>query len=157
MEMTLVDETTAVNRLNHPFHLHGFGFYVTGMGQLTQGPEASIVPASVYLLNHLNESPLAFGLNPISNGIPMPLGHRPPLMDTASIPSKGVTTIRFRANNPGFWLMHCHFEYHMAVGMGLVVQVGEPTDFVKPPPNFPKCNNYAPDIDETVIKYKNLL
>lgn len=35
----------------------------------------------------------------------------------------------------------------MAVGMGLVVQVGEAKDMVKPPKNFPKCNNYKPEIN----------
>lgn len=36
----------------------------------------------------------------------------------------------------------------MAVGMGLVVQVGEADDMVKPPVGFPKCGNYKPQIFE---------
>lgn len=87
----------------------------------------------------------------------MPKGHHPPMKDTISLPSRGYTIFRFKADNPGFWLLHCHFEYHMAVGMGLVVQVGEPEDFVKAPKNFPKCGNFVPDIDESVVKYKNML
>jgi hypothetical protein len=55
------------------------------------------------------------------------------------------------ANFLGFWLMHCHFEWHMAVGMGLVLQVGETSQMLKPPPNFPKCGNYLPDIDSSVL------
>lgn len=154
VQLNLVDETLTVNRLNHPFHLHGFPFYVTNMAQLTQFDAP--IAASVALFNaYTNETQRnTLGLDLTSN---RPYGKVPPLMDTASIPSKGITSIRFRADNPGFWLMHCHFEYHMAVGMGLVIQVGEPKDFVKPPAKFPKCNTYVPDIDETVIKYKNLL
>lgn len=32
-----------------------------------------------------------------------------PIKDTISIPSKGYTIFRFKADNPGFWLLHCHF------------------------------------------------
>lgn len=35
----------------------------------------------------------------------------------------------------------------MAVGMGLVLQVGETSEMVKAPANFPKCNNYKPTIN----------
>ena len=47
--------------------------------------------------------------------------------------------------------MHCHFEWHMAVGMSLVLQVGETTDMKNPPANFPKCNNYKPDVDRAFL------
>ncbi len=39
----------------------------------------------------------------------------PPLKDTVQIPSGGYTIIRFFANNPGIWLMHCHVEFHSEV------------------------------------------
>lgn len=35
----------------------------------------------------------------------------------------------------------------MAVGMGLVLQVGELFEMVPPPTDFPRCNSYTPDID----------
>jgi L-ascorbate oxidase len=31
-----------------------------------------------------------------------------PLKDTVTVPVGGYTIIRFRANNPGAWLFHCH-------------------------------------------------
>lgn len=31
--------------------------------------------------------------------------------------------IRFRANNPGTWLFHCHTESHLDRGMALMVHV----------------------------------
>lgn len=37
------------------------------------------------------------------------VGKMIPAKDTISIPSKGYTIFRFRADNPGFWLLHCHF------------------------------------------------
>lgn len=31
-----------------------------------------------------------------------------PIKDTISIPSQGYVIVRFLANNPGYWLLHCH-------------------------------------------------
>lgn len=31
--------------------------------------------------------------------------------------------IRFRANNPGVWLFHCHTESHLDRGMALMIHV----------------------------------
>lgn len=91
------------------------------------------------------------------------------LKDTVSIPSKGFAVFRFKADNPGWWLLHCHFgkflfgcfikhfnitlitEWHFAIGMGLVLQVGEPSEMVTAPKNFPTCNNYLPDIDSSIL------
>jgi Multicopper oxidase len=66
------------------------------------------------------------------------------IKDTISIPSRGYVVFRFKADNPGWWLLHCHFgkiqetmitemfnailvhlEWHMVIGLGLVVKVGE--------------------------------
>lgn len=45
---------------------------------------------------------------------------------------------------PGYWLFHCHIEYHVELGMAIVFKVGEDSDYPSPPPNFPRCNNYTP-------------
>ena len=29
--------------------------------------------------------------------------------------------MRFRADNPGAWMMHCHMDWHLAAGMAMVV------------------------------------
>jgi hypothetical protein len=42
----------------------------------------------------------------------------------------------------GFWFFHCHIEFHMNIGMGLLIQVGNPNDMPKVPKNFPKCGNW---------------
>lgn len=46
----------------------------------------------------------------------------------------------------GFWFVHCHFDWHLAVGMALVLQVGELNDMKTAPKGFPKCNNFQPKI-----------
>lgn len=122
---------TAANTLNHPFHLHGYPLYVMGMGQLSDKR-----PMTIALAKRMKRT----------RSFKMASTTYYAVKDTVSIPSKGYTIIRFKADNPGFWLMHCHFEWHMAVGMGLVLQVGETSQMVKPPKNFPKCNSYTPDL-----------
>lgn len=70
---------------------------------------------------------------------------RKPFKDTITVPSNGFVSVRFRADNPGYWLMHCHYEWHVNIGMGLILQVGEPYQMVPPPKGFPQCGNYKPD------------
>lgn len=52
------------------------------------------------------------------------LNRNGPRKDTVFVPSGGYTIIRFRADNIGYWFMHCHIESHMGVGMSLMFQTG---------------------------------
>ncbi|KAL8596342.1 hypothetical protein ACOMHN_067033 [Nucella lapillus] len=70
------------------------------------------------------------------------------LKDTVTVPDGGYTIIRFKADNPGFWLMHCHIEFHNNIGMSLVIQVGEPNQFPPRPKNFPTCGSWKLSIDD---------
>lgn len=40
----------------------------------------------------------------------------PLIKDTIIVPNRGYTIIRFLADNPGVWLLHCHIEFHSALG-----------------------------------------
>ncbi len=40
----------------------------------------------------------------------------PILRDTATVPPSGWMLIRFRANNPGLWPLHCHILWHSFMG-----------------------------------------
>ncbi|CAF2030985.1 unnamed protein product [Rotaria magnacalcarata] len=44
--------------------------------------------------------------------------------DVVSVPASGWAKIRFLANNPGAWLLHCHIEWHMDAGLILAFIVG---------------------------------
>ncbi|WJZ85518.1 hypothetical protein VitviT2T_005046 [Vitis vinifera] len=63
--------------------------------------------------------------------------------NTAGVPTGGWTAIRFRADNPGVWFMHCHLELHTMWGpkMAFVVENGKsPEESVLPPPeDLPPC------------------
>lgn len=45
--------------------------------------------------------------------------------DTVYIKRRGYVVLRFPLHNAGLWLMHCHVLWHQAVGMGVVLQVGD--------------------------------
>lgn len=80
----------AAGILDHPFHLHGHDFYVVGRGYGIYNPAKD--PAKFNLVD-------------------------PPLYNTFGLPTGGWVALRFHANNPGVWLMHCHFERHKTWGM----------------------------------------
>ena len=75
---------------HHPFHLHGHHFQVLSRGS----PGGGAVEARDEVLA----------------SVPM-------RRDTVSVNGLGSTVIRFKADNPGVWLLHCHIEWHMPLGM----------------------------------------
>ncbi|KAH9619509.1 hypothetical protein KSS87_015655 [Heliosperma pusillum] len=81
----------------HPWHLHGHDFWVLGYGQGKFDP--------------FNDPKKYNLVNPI-------------LKNTVPIHPYGWTAIRFKANNPGVWLFHCHIESHFHMGMGIVFEEG---------------------------------
>lgn len=77
-----------------------------------------------------------------------------PIKDTVTVPDGGYTVIRFVANNPGFWLFHCHIEFHVEVGMALVFKVGDYNQMPKVPENFPTCSSFMPHSHEAPAEWK---
>lgn len=74
--------------------------------------------------------------------------HWPVIKDTVTMPHAGFVRIRFRASNPGYWLFHCHLEYHMKPGMTATIKVGIRSDMSKPPTNFPTCGHFLTPVYE---------
>lgn len=70
---------------------------------------------------------------------------RAPQKDTVTVPDGGYTIIRFIADNPGYWLFHCHIEFHAEIGMALVLKVGDHNEMKPVPPGFPTCYDYIPN------------
>lgn len=45
----------------------------------------------------------------------------------------------------GYWLLHCHLDFHMEAGMSVILKVGEDKKDIPPPPaNFPQCRDFPP-------------
>ncbi|RVW49312.1 Laccase-17 [Vitis vinifera] len=63
--------------------------------------------------------------------------------NTVGVPSGGWVAIRFFADNPGVWFMHCHLEVHTSWGlkMAWIVTDGKlPNQKLPPPPSdLPQC------------------
>ncbi|KAL2467973.1 Laccase-14 [Forsythia ovata] len=115
VEMVL-QGTNLVAGIDHPMHLHGFSFYVVGWG-----------------FGNFDEDKDPLNYNLVD----------PPLRNTIAVPINGWTAIRFKANNPGVWFMHCHFERHLTWGMDTVfiVRNGKHPEerLLPPPPDMPPC------------------
>jgi len=82
----------------HPFHLHGYNFQV-----LARPPSGS-------------------GWFPGDGAVQY--AENPVLRDTVSVMSESYLVIRFRANNPGVYLFHCHVEWHVEMGLTATFIVG---------------------------------
>lgn len=52
----------------------------------------------------------------------------------------------------GYWLFHCHIEWHVEVGMALVFKIGEDSDMPPVPKYFPSCYNYMPSQQKTTTE-----
>ncbi|KAG6501571.1 hypothetical protein ZIOFF_041452 [Zingiber officinale] len=107
-------DTGIVTTENHPIHLHGYSFYVVGYGIG-------------------NYNPMTAKFNLVD----------PPYMNTIAVPVGGWAAIRFVADNPGVWFMHCHFDVHLTWGlsMAFIVKNGEgPLETLPhPPADLPRC------------------
>ncbi|KAI6704754.1 hypothetical protein NL676_007716 [Syzygium grande] len=101
---------------NHPMHLHGYSFYVVGMG------DGNFSDSYISKYNTVD----------------------PPYINTVGLPKNGWVAIRFKADNPGVWFMHCHLERHASWGMDTVLVIGEGRNkdqkMLPPPERMPPCS-----------------
>ncbi|KAM0832825.1 hypothetical protein ACQ4PT_064648 [Festuca glaucescens] len=88
--------TATMQSDSNPMHLHGHDFFVLAQGHGNYNPVRDVN-----------------GYNLVD----------PPLKNTVQVPRLGWAAIRFVADNPGAWFLHCHFEFHIAMGMATVFEV----------------------------------
>ncbi|KAI2745867.1 CAZyme family AA1 [Penicillium roqueforti] len=83
----------------HPWHLHGHQFQV------------------------LQRTPVDGGFY---TGLSSNVSNTPIRRDTIMVQNNGHTVIRFRADNPGVWMLHCHVEWHVETGlMATIIEAPE--------------------------------
>ncbi|KAJ2791075.1 ferroxidase fet3, partial [Coemansia helicoidea] len=73
---------------SHPFHLHGHVFQIVETGSIRNKDRRSKMAQEV-----------------------------PVRRDTVVIHGGQYAAVRFRADNPGVWLMHCHIDFHIMLGL----------------------------------------
>jgi iron transport multicopper oxidase len=96
LPLNAIVEITLINTDNgpHPFHLHAHNFQVIARS----GPGPDDGPA----------------LTPPAN-IAAP--NAPMRRDTVLVYPGGYAVLRFKADNPGITLFHCHIEWHVEAGL----------------------------------------
>ncbi|WMV52270.1 hypothetical protein MTR67_045655 [Solanum verrucosum] len=112
----IMQDTSILGVESHPLHLHGFNIFVVGQG---------------FGNFDSNKDPAKFNLvDPVER-------------NTIGVQSGGWVAIRFLANNPGVWFMHCHLEVHTSWGLKmawLVLDGKLPNQKLIPPPSdLPQC------------------
>lgn len=133
VELVIIDRGFVFNA-NHPMHLHGYSFRVVSMERLGK----QVTREQVIERDRLGRIP-----RNLVDG---------PLKDTVTVPDGGYTIVRFHADNPGWWLFHCHINFHSETGMALVFHVGQPGDLPPVPRGFPQCGSFQPPEDPSPPK-----
>ncbi|KAM3690187.1 hypothetical protein ACJW30_09G103000 [Castanea mollissima] len=111
----VLQNTALIATESHPIHFHGFNFHVLAQGFGNYDSEND--PRKFNLVN-------------------------PQIRNTIAVPTGGWAIIRFTANNPGIWMVHCHLDVHLPWGLGMAFEVENgPTPYTLPPPpiDLPKC------------------
>ncbi|WWC68213.1 uncharacterized protein I206_102136 [Kwoniella pini CBS 10737] len=80
----------------HPFHFHGHEFQIVHKSFDVTSDDRIINP----LIDENQTNPAR--------------------RDTIVIPPTGSVTLRFRADNPGAWMFHCHIDWHLSSGLAAI-------------------------------------
>lgn len=104
----------------HPWHLHGHQFQVLQRSAVDGG----YFTGQYY--KNVSQTPIR--------------------RDVIMVQNHGHTVLRFRADNPGVWLLHCHIEWHVEGGLVATI-IEAPETFPgseAPPPksHYNACNAY---------------
>ncbi|XP_044473121.1 laccase-4-like [Mangifera indica] len=112
----VLQDTGIIFLENHPIHLHGFNFFAVGKGLGNYNPKTDQQKFNL--------------VDPVER-------------NTIGVPSGGWVAIRFLADNPGVWFMHCHLEIHTTWGLKMAFLVdngnGPNQSLLPPPSDLPKC------------------
>ncbi|KAK6625524.1 hypothetical protein RUM43_005823 [Polyplax serrata] len=127
--LNAVVELVLVNQDNrdHVFHLHGYSFHVIGTSQLT---EPDITPSAIKKLDSLGKL--------VRRNFEYPI-----VKDTAAVMAGSLVVLRFKADNPGYWMLDEEYSPNWFRGMSLVFKVGKKYDLSPVPNNFPRCGDWV--------------
>ncbi|KUL92456.1 hypothetical protein ZTR_02283 [Talaromyces verruculosus] len=102
----------------HPWHLHGHQFQVLQRSGVDGG---------------------------FFDGYYANVSATPVIRDTIMVENNGHAVIRFRADNPGVWLLHCHVEWHVEAGfVATVIEAPDQLqDLYRPADHLRICDAYG--------------
>ncbi|CCK70703.1 putative oxidoreductase KNAG_0F00310 [Huiozyma naganishii CBS 8797] len=98
----------ALDHMRHPWHLHGHHFQVVSLGGGGEGPLRDDNPRAraryAQDVAHWQET-----------------GETPMTRDSINIAGNSFAVLRIVTDHPGLWALHCHAEWHMMKGLGVVL------------------------------------
>nr|XP_033190586.1 laccase-4-like isoform X1 [Bombus vancouverensis nearcticus] len=108
------------------YHLHGYTFYVVGarkFGRSVSLQELKSLDDRGQLLSRNLDCTVA--------------------KDTVVVPKFGAVALRFKADNPGYWMLRDEHAAEWTRGLDVILQVGHTSDMVPAPEDFPKCGSFV--------------
>ena len=114
-EIVLINSNT--RSASHPIHQHGGWFWVVGEGQFKREIDRNYIMENIdSLRKNTNDATkrttyrLKFPFLQDVHILPK---------DVIQVPNQGYVILRTHLNNPGTFIVHCHIDFHLSLGMGL--------------------------------------
>lgn len=131
----------------HPIHLHGHSFQVAGIFYGMYNSTGQLVGTNPNVT--CNNDPQCTNPTWTSSRVDGEVNNKTIRKDAIVVPAGGYVVLRFIADNPGYWFMHCHIEAHLLEGMAIAVN--ELDSLQNPPPEqqaMLQCGSFNITVDE---------
>ncbi|CAI4057886.1 hypothetical protein SUVZ_02G6080 [Saccharomyces uvarum] len=106
----------AIDHMRHPWHMHGHHFQVISLGSGGEGPLHKGVQEGKAWARYQDD---------LHNWAQT--GKTPMVRDSINIAGNSYAVLRIKTELPGKWLLHCHVDWHMMKGLGIIFEVPEMT------------------------------
>lgn len=107
----------SLDHMRHPWHMHGHHFQIISLGNKGDGPFHKDVQEGKAWSRYQND------LRHLAR-----TGKAPMVRDSINIAGNSYAVLRINTEMPGKWLLHCHVEWHMMKGLGIVFEVPTTTE-----------------------------
>ena len=141
----------------HPIHMHGHAYHIIhiGYGIYNDTTGRVIGPSNDLTCNRVggacvtprwtNGTAPAGLYDRINNGRVLSSAI---MKDTVMVPGYGYVVVAIQADNPGYWFLHCHIEFHQAMGMAAILQEYDPLQHRAPPPYINNHGSFKWSVDQ---------
>ena len=146
----------ATTAFSHPIHLHGHSFHIVHIEHgnyssngILQGNSPDIDCREDLMCRDPRwkggVTPMAVMNKAGTNGR---IRNTAIQKDTVIVPAGGYVVVVFKADNPGYWFLHCHIEVHQLEGMGVLIEEYPYTQHSCPPNKIEKHGNFEWTIED---------
>lgn len=141
-------ETMVDDGLGHPFHTHGHHFHVVEIGWPKYSPKGTLEHFNLATsCEHHYCNKASWNSNYTTKELrSKKYNPKPVNKDTVFVPVGAYVVVRFVADNPGWWLAHCHQGPHHSMGMAFIMKEGKLEEMATVPDDFPVCGFTMKDI-----------